>query len=61
MSTHPDGTVYTKIARICDMAGTLPLPSHGGYVLVDSLFTSSRVIDSYAAAGYHLIGALKTN
>jgi len=60
-NTHPDGTVYTKIDRVCDMATTLPLPPHGGYVLVDSWFTCSRVMDCYAAAGYHLIGALKTN
>lgn len=40
---------------------SLPLPPHGGYVLVNSWFTCLRVIDSYAAAGYHLIGALKTN
>jgi hypothetical protein len=59
--THPDGTVYTKIDRVCDMTATLPLPPHGGYVLVDSWFTCARVIDSYAAARYHLIGALKTN
>jgi hypothetical protein len=58
---HPDGTVYTKIDRVCDMATTLPLPTHGGYVLVDTWFTCARVIDSYAAAGYHLIGGLKTN
>lgn len=60
-TTHPDGTVYTKIDRVCDMADFFPLPPHGGYVLVDSWFTCARVIDSYATAGYHLIGALKTN
>lgn len=58
---HPDGTVYTKIDHVCDMATTLPLPPHGGYVLVDTWFTCARVIDSYATAGYHLIGGLKTN
>ncbi|MBJ6361635.1 IS701 family transposase [Paenibacillus sp. MAHUQ-46] len=59
--THPDGTVYTKIDRVCDMAATLPPPPHRGYVLVDSWFTCSRVMESYAAAGYHLIGGLQTN
>lgn len=59
--THSDGTVYTKIDRVCDMAATLPLPPHSGYVLLDSWFTCPRVIDSYAVAGYHLIGGLKTN
>lgn len=59
--THPDGTVYTKIDRVCDLAQTLPLPPHGGYCLVDSWFTCPRVMDAYAAAGYHVIGALKTN
>jgi Transposase DDE domain len=59
--THADGTVCTKIDHVCDSAATFPLPSHGGYVLVDSWFTCTRVIDSYAAAGYHLIGGLKTN
>jgi hypothetical protein len=59
--THPDGTVYTKIDHLCDRAATLPLPPHGGYVLVDSWFTCARVIDSYSSAGYHLIGGLKTN
>jgi hypothetical protein len=59
--TQLDGTVYTKIDYVCDMAATLPLPPHGGYVLVDSWFTCARVIDSYASAGYHLIGGLKTN
>ncbi|OAS13252.1 hypothetical protein A8708_10640 [Paenibacillus oryzisoli] len=43
------------------MAVTLPIPPYGGYALVDSWFTCARVIDSYAAAGYHLIGGLKTN
>lgn len=59
--TNPDGTVYTKIDHVCDMAAALPLPPYGGYALVDSWFTCTRVIDSYAAAGYHLIGGLKTN
>ncbi|MFB6367924.1 IS701 family transposase, partial [Paenibacillus elgii] len=59
--SHPDGTAYTKIDRLCDKASTLPLPPHSGYVLVDSWFTCARVIDSYAAAGYYLIGGLKTN
>ena len=59
--THLDGAVYTEIDRVCDMAATLPLPPHGGYVLVDSWFTCARVIDSYATVGYHLIGALKIN
>ncbi|MBJ6362343.1 transposase [Paenibacillus sp. MAHUQ-46] len=60
-NAHPDGTVYMKIDRLCDMASTLPLPPHSGYVLVDAWFTTTRVIDRYAAAGYHLIGGLKTN
>lgn len=38
--THPDGSVYSKIDRVCDLAQTLPLPPHGGYCLVDSWFTS---------------------
>lgn len=59
--THPDGSVYSKIDRVCDLAQTLPLPPHGGYCLVDSWFTCPRVMDAYAAAGYHVIGALKTN
>ncbi len=59
--THPDGKVVTKIDRVCDLAKSLPLPPHGGYCLVDSWFTCPRVIDAYAAAGYHFIGALKTN
>lgn len=50
-----------KIDHVCDRAATLPLPPHSGYVLVDSWFTCPRVIDSYTAAGYHLIGGLKTN
>lgn len=58
---HPDGKVYTKIDRVCDLAATMPLPPHGGYALVDSWFTCARVIEAYAVAGYHLIGALKTN
>lgn len=58
---HPDGSVYTKIDHVCDMAATMPLPPYEGYALVDSWFTCSRIIDSYATAGYHLIGALKTN
>jgi hypothetical protein len=57
----PDGSVYTKIERVCDRAGTMRLPPHGGYALVDSWFTCPKVIDSCAAAGYHLIGGLKTN
>jgi hypothetical protein len=59
--THPDGRVVTKIDRVCEIAKTLPLPPHGGYCLTDSWFTCPRVIDAYAEAGYHFIGALKTN
>ncbi len=59
--THPDGRVYTKIDHVCDMAVTLPIPPYGGYALVDSWFTCARVIGSYPAVGYHLIGGLKTN
>jgi hypothetical protein len=59
--TLPDGRVKTKIDRICELADTLPLPPHGGYCLTDSWFTCPRVIEAYAAAGYHFIGGLKTN
>ncbi|GGF97937.1 hypothetical protein GCM10010913_19630 [Paenibacillus aceti] len=46
--THPDGSAYTKIDRVCDQAQTLPLPPHRGYCLVDSWFTCPRVMDAYA-------------
>lgn len=31
---NPNGTVYTKIDRICDMAATLPVPPYVGYALI---------------------------
>ncbi|OMF29782.1 hypothetical protein BK133_17435 [Paenibacillus sp. FSL H8-0548] len=54
-------SLFQSRAAAFQTAATLPLPSHGGYALVDSCFTCTRVIHSYAAVGYHLIGGLKTN
>ncbi|SEK70556.1 hypothetical protein [Paenibacillus sp. OK003] len=50
MKTHPDGTIYTKMDRVSDLASPRPLPPYSGYVLVNSWFKYTRVIDNYAAA-----------
>jgi hypothetical protein len=55
-----DDTVC-KIDEVCDIADTMPTPPHKGYALVDAWYTCPKVINRYAKAGYHLIGALKTN
>jgi len=59
--TKADGTAYTKIDEVCDIADTMPTPPHKGYALVDAWYTCPKVINRYAKAGYHLVGALKTN
>ncbi len=56
-----DKTKQSKIDDACDLAKTMPIPSRSGYALVDSWYTCSKLMNAYAARGYQLIGALKTN
>jgi len=56
-----DKTKQSKIDDACDLAKTMPIPTQSSYALVDSWYTCPKLINAYAARGYHLIGALKTN
>ena len=56
-----DKTKQSKIDDACELAETMPIPPKSGYVLVDSWYTCPKLINAYAAKGYQLIGALKTN
>ncbi|ACL22100.1 IS701-like element ISDha16 family transposase [Desulfitobacterium hafniense] len=56
-----DKTKLSKIDDACELAKTMPIPPKSGYALVDSWYTCAKLINTYAARGYQLIGALKTN
>ncbi|TWH56975.1 DDE family transposase [Desulfitobacterium sp. LBE] len=56
-----DKTKQSKIDDACELAKTMPIPPKSGYALVDSWYTCSKLMNTYAARGYQLIGALKTN
>lgn len=56
-----DKSKQSKIDDACEVAKTMPIPPNSGYALVDSWYTCSKLINTYAAIGYHLIGGLKTN
>ncbi|GMQ55832.1 hypothetical protein AN1V17_02240 [Vallitalea sediminicola] len=45
----------SKIDYIIQLAKSLPIPPHKGYVLFDAWFTCPKVIDAYSTKGYHYI------
>lgn len=50
----------TKMDMTLDLIRSLP-DGTGSYVLMDSWYTNSRVLDACKEKGCHLIGAMKTN
>ena len=50
-----------KIQQTTDIAASLPMAERLAYALMDSWYTCSKVIDAFAAKGFHTIGALKVN
>ena len=50
-----------KIQQTIDVAGSLPIAERPAYALMDSWYTCPKVIDAFAAKGFHTIGALKVN
>lgn len=51
----------SKIDYMIELAKTLPIPTTKSYMLCDSWFTSSKMIDAFEQQGYFCIGALRTN
>jgi hypothetical protein len=56
-----DKEADSKIQNIRAMAASLPEAGKNSYALMDSWYTCPKIIDAFAAKGYHTIGALKTN
>ena len=50
-----------KIEMVRRIAESLPVIQRVGYALMDSWYTCRKVIDAFAAKGFHTIGGLKTN
>lgn len=51
----------SKIDIVQNIAEELPVPPVMSYFLCDCWYTSEKVINTFAAKGFHTIGALKTN
>ena len=51
----------SKIDIVQDIAKELPVPPVMSYFLCDCWYVSEKIINAFAAKGYHTIGALKTN
>lgn len=51
----------SKIDIVQSIAEELPVPPVMSYFLCDCWYTSEKVINAFAAKGFHTIGALKTN
>lgn len=51
----------SKIDIVRDIAGELPIPPVLSYFLCDCWYVSEKIINTFAAKGFHTIGALKTN
>lgn len=51
----------SKIDIVKNIAGELPVPPVMSYFLCDCWYISEKIIDAFAAKGFHTIGALKTN
>ncbi len=51
----------SKIDLVCKIAAQLPIPPVISYLLCDSWYACSKVVDSFIMRGFYTIGALKTN
>ena len=51
----------SKIDIVQSIAKELPLPPVMSYFLCDCWYVSEKIINTFAAKGFHTIGALKTN
>ena len=51
----------SKINIVENIAKELPVPPVMSYFLCDCWYTSEKIINTFAAGGFHTIGALKTN
>ena len=51
----------SKIDIVQDIAKELPVPPVKSYFLCDCWYVSEKIINTFAAGGFHTIGALKTN
>ena len=51
----------SKIDIVYNMAKELPVPPIMSYFLCDCWYVSEKIINTFAAKGFHTIGALKTN
>ena len=51
----------SKIDIVQNIAKELPVPPVMSYFLCDCWYTSEKIINTFAAKGFHTIGALKTN
>ncbi len=51
----------SKINIVENIAKELPVPPVMSYFLCDCWYTSEKIINTFAARGFHTIGALKTN
>ena len=58
---HYQKESISKIDRVCQIANSLPTAIGPAYVLCDSWFTCTKVIEAHFKKGYHFIGGLKTN
>ncbi|PTX53972.1 DDE family transposase [Melghirimyces profundicolus] len=50
-----------KIALACELLETLPVFEHPTYLLMDSWYTSVKIVDLASTKGLQVIGGLKTN
>lgn len=50
-----------KIQQALNIAESLPEAERPSYALMDSWYTSPKLVNAFLAKGYHTIGALKTN
>lgn len=51
----------SKIDIVQNIANELPVPPVMSYFLCDCWYVSEKIINTFAAKGFHTIGALKTN
>lgn len=51
----------SKIGIVQNIAKELPVPPVMSYFLCDSWYVSEKIVNTFAAKGFHTIGALKTN
>jgi hypothetical protein len=56
---EPEGK--SKIDLACEMIRAVPMSKHPTYVLMDSWYPSSSVLQTSAEQGFHVISGLKTN